>query len=310
MVYYNEIDKAASAWLRELIKQNLIAPGEVDERDIRDVTPNDLKGFTQHHFFAGIGVWSYALRIAGWPDERPVWTGSCPCQPFSQAGLRRGTHDERHVWPAWHWLVKECKPDVIFGEQVASKDGLAWLDLVSTDLEGEGYAVGPVILPACGVGAPHIRSRLWVVAKRLADSGRVGLPKLGEAHDFDGSHECRDVNDGRGEVGALRLAYSSSDGVGQHARKLLGDETQHEVGSEDGNHTPEPSGPTRGHWQRADWLPCRDGKLRPVEPGTFPLAHGPPERVGLLRGYGNAIVAQAAAEVISAAMECIAEGAA
>jgi DNA (cytosine-5)-methyltransferase 1 len=81
--YYNEHDKFAAAWLRELIKAGLIAPGEVDERSIEDVVTADLSGFTQCHFFAGIAVWSHALRNAGWADDSPVWTGSCPCQGFS-----------------------------------------------------------------------------------------------------------------------------------------------------------------------------------------------------------------------------------
>jgi DNA (cytosine-5)-methyltransferase 1 len=83
--YYNEHDSFAAAWLRELIIEGAIAQGDVDERDIRDVTATDLRGYTQCHFFAGIATWSYALRCAGWPDSRPVWTGSCPCQSFSAA---------------------------------------------------------------------------------------------------------------------------------------------------------------------------------------------------------------------------------
>jgi DNA (cytosine-5)-methyltransferase 1 len=76
--YYNEIDPFAAAWLRELIKAKHIAPGDVDERSIEDVVPSELMGYTQCHFFAGIGVWSHALRCAGWTDDRPIWTGSCP----------------------------------------------------------------------------------------------------------------------------------------------------------------------------------------------------------------------------------------
>ena len=162
--YYNEIDPFAADWLRELIRAGHIAPGEVDTRSIEDVAPDDLTGFAQCHFFAGIGTWSYALRRAGWADDRPVWTGSCPCQPFSAAGKRKGTADERHLWPAFFHLIGQCRPVTVFGEQVASCDGLAWFDLVSSDLEGTGYAVGAVDTCAAGFGAPHIRQRLYWVA--------------------------------------------------------------------------------------------------------------------------------------------------
>lgn len=148
--YYNEIDPFAAQWLRELIKAGHIAPGEVDTRSIENVAADDLAGFTQCHFFAGIGTWSYALRCAGWPDDRPVWTGSCPCQPFSAAGKRKGTADERHLWPSFFRLISQCLPDVIFGEQVASPDGLAWLDIISSDLEAAHYACGAVDTCAAG----------------------------------------------------------------------------------------------------------------------------------------------------------------
>ena len=162
--YYNEIDKHAAAWLRELVKAGHIADGIVDERDIQDVLPSDLDGFTQCHFFAGIGVWSYALRNSGWADDRPVWTGSCPCQPFSAAGKGSAFADERHLWPAFHHLIKERRPVVVFGEQVASKDADTWIDLVQLDLEDLGYAFGAVAFPAASVGAPHIRDRTYWVA--------------------------------------------------------------------------------------------------------------------------------------------------
>ncbi|MEM8034882.1 DNA cytosine methyltransferase, partial [Morganella morganii] len=168
--YYNENDPFAAQWLRNLIAAGHIAPGVVDERSIEDVTPDDLRGFTQCHFFAGVGVWSLALRRAGWPDDKPVWTGSCPCQPFSVAGKGNGFTDERHLWPAFFHLISECKPGVIFGEQVASKDGLGWLDLVQTDLEATNYATAAVDLCAAGFGAPHIRQRLFWVA----DSDNAG----------------------------------------------------------------------------------------------------------------------------------------
>lgn len=168
--YYNEIDKHAAAWLRELIKQGHIADGVVDERSIEDVLPADLAEFTQCHFFAGIGGWSYALRLAGWPDGKPVWTGSCPCQPFSAAGKGAGFADERHLWPAFFHLIQQCRPAIVFGEQVAT--ALDWLDLVQTDMEATGYAFGAADLCAASVGAPHIRQRLYWAAKNTAYAKR------------------------------------------------------------------------------------------------------------------------------------------
>lgn len=167
--YYNEHDPFAAAWLRELIKAGHIAPGDVDERSIEDVCPDDLAGYVQCHFFAGIGVWSHALRLAGWPDHRAIWTGSCPCQPFSAAGKGAGFNDERHLWPAFFDLIQQCNPPVVVGEQVASKDGLAWLDLVSADVEGSGRAFAAADLCAAGFGAPHIRQRSFWVAYRNDD---------------------------------------------------------------------------------------------------------------------------------------------
>ena len=164
--YYNEIDPKAAAWLRELIKQGLIAPGDVDERSIEDVLPTELAGYTQCHFFAGIGVWSHALRQAGWPDDRPVVTASLPCQPFSTAGKQAGFKDERHLWPIFFELFKSLDSPVLFGEQVSSKEALTWFDMVKVDLNFIGYSVCAADIPASALGAPHIRQRLYFVADK------------------------------------------------------------------------------------------------------------------------------------------------
>lgn len=166
MNYYNEIDKQCANWIRNLIQQGLLPQGDVDERSIEDVKPSELKGYRQCHFFAGICGWPLALRIAGIENESGIWTGSCPCQPFSSAGKRNGIDDERHLWPAWFHLISQCKPDIIFGEQVkaATKQ---WLDIVGSDLESQGYAFGSAVLGAHSVGSPHSRNRIFFVA----DSG-------------------------------------------------------------------------------------------------------------------------------------------
>ncbi len=169
--YYNEFDPYAAQWLRNLIAKNLIAPGDVDERSIVNVQPDDLKGYTQCHFFTGIGGWPLALRIAGWSDDRPVWTGSCPCQPYSVAsvahGGAKGQGDERHLWPVWASHIRERRPPVVFGEQVKSAIGWGWWDEVCRDLEALSYACAAASMPASAVEADHERTRIsWV-----ADAG-------------------------------------------------------------------------------------------------------------------------------------------
>ncbi|HIH9595245.1 TPA: DNA cytosine methyltransferase [Klebsiella pneumoniae] len=371
--YYNEIDPFAAHWLRNLIAAGHIAPGEVDERSIEDVTPDDLRGFTQCHFFAGIGVWSHSLRLAGWPDDRPVWTGSCPCQPFSAAGKGDGFADERHLWPHFFHLISERRPQHVFGEQVAAGNANVWFDLVQADLEGMGYAFGLVPFTSAGIGAPHIRERAYWVANadslisdrrgnvrasgrdeysnggddvRLADAG--GEYK-GSARNKAGAGEsCRAGKDGglgnanvtrleglggndgaAGREGATgpaaapgvhdgmanttgQLHHECNDGANEFGRPR--DAEQNRLGGE-------PVRPleVNGFWRDADWLFCRDGKWRPVEPGTFPLVDGAAarmgrvepgvarvassNRIGRLKGYGNAINAQAAAAFIRAYME-------
>jgi len=379
--YYNEYDKYAAQWLRNLIAAGHIAAGDVDERSISEVKPADLDGYTQCHFFAGIGGWSLALRLAGWGDDRPVWTGSCPCQPFSVAGAGAGVTDERHLWPHWFHLIRAKRPATVFGEQVDAAIKHGWLNLVQDDMEAEGYEFGAVGVPAASVGAPHIRQRLWFVANResagsshgghgglltlagessgvvgeLANNnnkgsqgwvsgrsdtqrevqhGRVGCDSAACELADDHGNGCQsrdelrlygteyDIEHGGGES---RLGDSEHNGLAG-AAKLRGDggtrysgwEKESEFSQQlaragqpldgGGLHGSEGSGKwatvRENHWSDCDWIPCRDGKWRPVEPGTFPLAHGVSNRVGRLRAYGNAIVPQVAEQIIRAYLEC------
>lgn len=161
MNYYNEFDHNAAEWLRQLIADGLIPPGDVDERSICDVGAADLAGYTQCHFFAGIGGWSLALKLVGWPDDRPIWTGSCPCQCFSTAGKQKGFEDERDLWPVLFDLIRQCRPRCVVGEQVENAIRHGWLDRVYADMEGAGYAIGAAVLGAHSVSAPHQRQRLY-----------------------------------------------------------------------------------------------------------------------------------------------------
>lgn len=307
---YNEIDPYAAEWLRNLIKAGQIAPGVVDERSIEDVTPDELREFTQCHFFAGIGVWSYALRRAGWPDSRPVWSGSCPCQPFSSTGKGKGFTDERHLWPSFGWLIEQCRPHQIFGEQVASDNADEWFDLVQSDLERMGYAFGLVPFPSAGVGAPHIRDRAFWMADAFSERR--------EGQRLQHIQGEEDPQAGRGgKAGGLDNAngarlegFSGNDGE-------AGREGTKRPTTAPGLHMPALE--VNGFWRDADWLYCSDGKWRPVESGVAPLVNGFAKglgsgksslramagrnRAGRLKGYGNAINAEAARVFIAAYME-------
>ena len=298
MNYYNENDKYAANWLRNLIEAGLLPVGDVDERSIVDVVPGDLEGYTQCHFFAGIGGWSEALRLAGWPSGLPVWTGSCPCQSFSAAGKRKGFEDERHLWPVWFELIKKCQPPVVFGEQVEAAIKHGWLDLVQDDLAGQGYTCGAAVLPACGVGAPHIRQRLWFMAYRHCQ----GLERRQ-------AFQCQDQQPVGTDGVAGRLDYPDNARygyeIGRIAEEKNGEADRFRKDIEivwKFRRTGTINDVTSGYWQETDWIYCTDERLRPTEPGILPLVDGLSPRMVKIRGYGNAIVPQVAAEVIRAGM--------
>lgn len=259
MVYYNEYDLAAAEWLTHLIDKGLIPYGDVDTRSILDVSPEDLKGYTQCHFFAGIGGWAYALNLINVSTSLNLWTGSCPCQPFSSAGKKLGFNDERDLWGKFYELIKACRPKYVFGEQVSSAIAYGWLDRLTSDLGSVEYACASAILEAQNVGAPHVRKRLYwggCQVSELENSYCIGHP--------------------------WELSLGSEGGCSSELRI----DSKEQL-------------PSSEHfWSNGKWTEGSYGKGLLLESGSFPLVNGVPNRVVKLRGYGNAIVPQVAAAFV------------
>lgn len=282
--------------------------------------------------------------------------------------------DERHLWPHWFHLIRERRPDRVYGEQVASKDGLGWLDLVWSDLEDEDYAIGPFDTCSAGSGAPHIRQRLRFRADNLrsamspsghsesilsgdrAHLGAMGGPQrpfdckaregYGSAHRVTGATLRLDDSLGSGleglgvghcpttgqregslrpvaTAGGIEWVASGDDDDGRSDISLGGPQGRTVDGGSGatlrmvGRAAPNRPSPTNGFWRDADWLFCRDAKWRPVESGTFPLVDGSAfhlgsgstfegkSRQGMLKGYGNAIDAEATIDFIEATLDTI-----
>lgn len=344
MNYYNEFDKNAAEWLRELISEKLIPEGDVDERSIENVSADDIRGYKQCHFFAGIGGWSLALQLARWPEDKPVWTGSCPCQPFSVAGKQLGTSDDRDLWPAFFRLIEKCQPEFIFGEQVANAVRHNWLDRICADMEGENYAVGSVVLGAHSVGSPHKRQRLywgairmaenpdgwgcgrWTYGNQTRDDWETQTERLGngismannEGERFKKEGEHCHRSEERASLMREFISLADSNEPGLERRESV--ECARQI----------PFGENRleslSPWRSSAFILCRDWKARrvPTESLLFGMADGLPEgvdvrrvtgisesggfpittqkegRAMLLKGYGNAIVPQVAAEFVQA----------
>lgn len=273
---YNEIEPYAVRYLQNLSAQGLIAHGQVDRRSIQSLRPKDILGSTQAHFFAGIGAWSYALRLAGWPDNRPVWTGSCPCQPFSTSGQKKGFADERHLWPAWFRLIEKCRPAAVFGEQVASLDGLGWLDTVCSDLEGAGYSVGAADLCAAGVGAPHIRQRLFFVAYARGVSRRLLLRPRDAHHqvaETPGRREARGVahsEETRLDGGQDSRADRQTPRGRTRSEQPSRDSSAGELGNPSGARSRRSTGSVSRAEEKGDqqWSPTRNFTHEPLDAGA------------------------------------------
>lgn len=261
MVYYNEFDEPTAHWLKGLCDNGLIPQGVVDTRSIVDVDPEELQRYTQCHFFAGIGGWAYALKLANAPKELNIYTGSCPCQPFSNAGKKKGMEDGRNLWKVFYEIIDRNRPAVVLGEQADTAIRFGWLDVVCNDLEASGYSTGASVLTASMLGSPHTRRRLYwggVQKNALEDSNGIRLKRE------------LSLGNQRGSTGQLQ----------PHGEESV------------------PSG--KRFWDDGEWHQGTNGKSYLFQPRDFPLVNGVPNRVLKCRGYGNAIVPQVGSMFIKA----------
>lgn len=276
--------------------------------------------------FCDIEPWSRKILAKHWPDvpiaedvkelandpdglipDCDILTAGYPCQPFSLAGERRGTEDDRHIWPYILSIVKAKRPSWCVFENVYGHVSMG-LDEVLSDLEGEGYATRPFIVPACAADAPHRRDRVWIIARNVGDTDSIygkginsGEPRQTECGErlesrcSDVAHASRLHSNGSGEYsqqserqepqlgdsrGSDNVAHSNSAGLQgrQNARDTSQSRAQRDKQSSRCSERP----------NGQNWLP---------EPAVGRVANGIPRRVDRLRGLGNAIVPQIAMRI-------------
>jgi len=254
------------------------------------------------------------VRGSDLPTRPNVICGGFPCQPFSQAGKQQAQDDARHLWPEMFRLIRECRPTWVVGENVAGLIRLG-LDEVLADLESEGYSTRTFNIPACSVGAPHLRQRLWIVAHSDSDSEPDGS--------FDGNARQRQLgfefvahtkSIGHGQGGEQRDIYGADGGqVGERGAVLTSASEQSEDVAEDvadsdrdgrgrGRSTKSSGRKSRmEHWSGGE---CnRSEEWWEVEPSVGRLVDGLPNRVPQLRALGNSIIPQIAQKIAQAIKE-------
>jgi len=244
-------------------------------------------GLSKPVLFCDIEPWSRKILKKHWPDvpiaenvkelandpdgnvpDCDILTAGYPCQPFSHAGKRLGHADDRHIWPYILQIVAHKRPAWCVFENVYGHVSMG-LDQVLLDLETQGYATRPFIVPACGVDAPHRRDRVFVIAKDVSDTDSAG--QRGDNGRWAGQefeNRCQDVSD----TDSPRC---------EEQRRSQPAQEKHQAPQ------------------------CGSGWL--LEPSVGRVAHGIPKRVDRLRGLGNAIVPQLAMKIGQAIKQCEAE---
>lgn len=237
-------------------------PTKVLEKHWPDVPRwRDIRTLTKESFYERTG-----LRAVD------VISGGFPCQPFSTNGKRRGKEDDRYLWPEMLRVIEEIKPAWVVGENVAGLVSMA-IDQVLSDLEAAGYETRAVMVPACGVDAPHRRYRVAILAyaQHVAYAQRIGLrpDDLQSAYDQIRDHsaywEKRETELGTAGSGCQTLSDANSGRLEEPWMQGLSEEPRVSVAD-------------RGWWD--------------VEPDVGRVAHGVPSRVDRLRCLGNADMPQ------------------
>jgi DNA (cytosine-5)-methyltransferase 1 len=277
--------------------------------------------------FCDIEPWSRQILAKHWPDvpiatdvkelandpdglvpDCDILTAGYPCQPFSQAGQRRGSEDDRHIWPYIFSIIQGKRPTWCVFENVYGHVSLG-LDEVLSDLESEAYAARPFIVPACATDAPHRRDRLWIIGRNVADTdifnrGAIEKSRKPKRQTWgqSPSNSSSDVADaqsvrtgksrhahkteGSTESSATQPNGSSADVADAQSKRLEDDGRCGELGRErDRRRVPTQSG---GEKRSNTWKP---------EPPVGRVANGIPRRVDRLKGLGNAIVPQIAMRI-------------
>ena len=292
-------------------------------------------GLSRPVLFCDIEPWSRKVLRKHWPDvpiaedvkelasdpdglipdtdpRRTILTAGYPCQSFSLAGKRRGTEDDRHIWPYIFSIVQARRPAFCVFENVYGHVTLG-LDQVLSDLEGEGYATRPFIVPACATDAPHRRDRLWIIGRNVADAniidrGAIEKPRQskGQTRGQSTSDGCINVADAnctrlpQGDKEMERRPSKQSNGSSVQSRKTLADAKRIErQGSSERQIYGERD------LQKQLGRGSQDTQVRwPTEPPVGRVADGIPRRVDRLRGLGNAIVPQIAQRIGETILKC------
>ena len=250
--------------------------------------------------FCDIEPWSRQILKKHWPDvpiatdvkelandpnglipDCDILTAGYPCQPFSQAGKRRGSEDDRHIWPHIFSIVKAKRPSWCVFENVYGHVTLG-LNEVLSDLERESYATRPFVVPACATDAPHRRDRLWIICRNVGNTENERYKQWSDA-EREGAKDKQEQRLGvRGKPSG-----SGQDVADTDSERLQGQWREHEFVSE---RKAEHSVGSSGEEVRAReyWKP---------EPPVGRVAHGIPNRVDRLKGLGNAIVPQIAMRI-------------